>query len=275
MDSTRLASIWSQRKVLDTLVRRDLRVRYARSWLGYLWTLIDPLAMALVYFFVFGILFHRSTGDNDLVFILYLLAGMLPWNWFNSSLNETARALYAERLLVRSTNIPREMWVIRVVIAKGIEFLLSLPVLAFFVVLVLAGVNLGKGNLSLNVQLLAIIPAILLQFVLCIGMGLVMAPVTALVDDFVRIVRIVLRMLFYFTPIVYSMALVDKELPEARNIMIWNPLVGIMDMWRVGLSGKVGVEGWAWITATIVSFAWLAFGLWVFRKLEPAVLKEI
>ncbi|MDE9366993.1 ABC transporter permease [Luteipulveratus sp. YIM 133132] len=275
METTRLAGIWSQRKVLDTLVRRDLRVRYARSWLGYVWTLIDPLAMGLVYFFVFGVLFGRTTGSDDLVFIVYLLAGMLPWNWFNNSINETARALYAERLLVRSTNIAREMWVIRVVIAKGIEFLLSLPVLVLFVVLILFGVDLGHGNLSLNERLIAIVPALLLQFVLCVGMGLVMAPVTALVDDFVRIVRIVLRMLFYFTPIVYSMELVDDKLPWARDLMVWNPLVGIMDMWRVGLSGKVGVDGWAWITATIVSFAWLAFGLWVFRKLEPAVLKEI
>ncbi|MDF8262978.1 ABC transporter permease [Luteipulveratus flavus] len=275
METTRLAGIWSQRKVLDTLVRRDLRVRYARSWLGYVWTLIDPLAMGLVYFFVFGVLFGRTTGSDDLVFIVYLLAGMLPWNWFNNSINETARALYAERLLVRSTNIAREMWVIRVVIAKGIEFLLSLPVLVLFVVLILFGADLGSGNLSLNERLIAIVPALLLQFVLCVGMGLVMAPVTALVDDFVRIVRIVLRMLFYFTPIVYSMELVDDKLPWARDLMVWNPLVGIMDMWRVGLSGKVGVDGWAWITATIVSFAWLAFGLWVFRKLEPAVLKEI
>ncbi|KNX37772.1 ABC transporter permease [Luteipulveratus halotolerans] len=275
MDTTRLARIWSHRKVLDTLVRRDLRVRYARSWLGYLWTLIDPLAMGLVFFFVFGVLLARHTGANDLVFIVYLLAGMLPWNWFNNSINETARALYAERLLVRSTNIPREMWVIRVVIAKGIEFLLSLPVLVLFVVLVMAGVHLGDGDVSLNWRLVAIIPALVLQFILCIGMGLVMAPVTALVDDFVRIVRIVLRMLFYFTPIVYAMDLVDDKLPWARDLMMFNPLVGIMDMWRVGLSTTVEVDLAAWGTAAAISVAWLVFGLWVFRKLESAVLKEI
>lgn len=275
MDGTRLVSIWSHRKVLDTLVRRDLRVRYARSWLGYLWTLIDPLAMALVYFFVFGVLLKGSRGADDLPFIIFLLAGMLPWNWFNNSINETARALYAERLLVRSTNIPRELWVVRVVLAKGIEFLLSLPVLALFVVLVYVGLPLGEGEIGLNWQIIYIVPAILLQLVLCIGMGLVMAPVTALVDDFVRLVRIALRMLFYFTPIVYALSLVDEKVPWARDLMLVNPLVGIIDMYRVGLEAGGSPDWSAWLAAVLVSVAWLLFGMWVFRKLEPAVLKEI
>src|SRR6478609_7052227 len=133
----RYSRIWARRPVLVTLVQRDLRVRYARSWLGYLWTIIDPLAMALIYFLVFAVIFKRPDGSHKPYF-LFLIIGLLPWQWFNASINESARALVAESKLVRSTNLPRELWVIRVVVAKGIEFLLSLPVLFGFAIFFIA-----------------------------------------------------------------------------------------------------------------------------------------
>lgn len=270
---SRLGRIWNERKVLNTLVRRDLRVRYARSWLGYLWTLIDPLAMALVFFFVFGVLLKAGDRVQHIPFIVYLLAGMLSWNWFNNSINETSRALYAERLLVRSTNIPRELWVVRVVLAKGIEYLLSLPILVGFMI-----AYAFRGEQHLTWHVLWWIPALLIQLILIVGMGLVMAPLTALVDDVVRLVRIVLRMLFYFTPIVYSSQLVEHRAPWAADIIQLNPLVGIISMYRVGLTGggHSPADVWpSWVIAAVISVFWLVFGLWVFRKLEPAVLKEI
>ena len=91
----RYRGIWARKAILNTLVRRDLRVRYARSWLGYLWTIIDPLAMALIYFVVFAVIFKRPDAGHKPYF-LFLLLGLLPWQWFNASINESARALVAE-----------------------------------------------------------------------------------------------------------------------------------------------------------------------------------
>lgn len=284
-EPSRWSRIWGHRATLDTLVRRDLRVRYARSALGYVWTLIDPLAMALVYSFVFGVIYaskpapgtpaaERFKNTDGVPIVLFLVAGLLAWNWFNNVINETARALYAERLLVRSTNLPRELWVIRVVISKGIEHLLSLPILVGFMLFYWA-----RGEISLNWGIVWWIPALVIEFILLVGMGLVMAPVTALVDDFIRIVRIILRMLFYLTPIVYSLSLVDKKLggkiPGIRFFMELNPLTGIIDMYRTGFTSEHGPNWHGWIIALAVSLLWLWFGAWVFRKLEPSILKEI
>ena len=272
---SRLQRIWDHRKVLGTLVRRDLRVRYARSVLGYLWTLIDPLAMALVYGFVFGVIYqNRSISSSQGVpLVLFLVAGLLPWNWFSNCVNETSRALYAERLLVRSTNLPRELWVIRVVISKGIEFLLSLPILIGFIIFFLVTV---PDEVHLNYRLIYWIPALVLLFLLNVGIGLCLAPLTALVDDVVRLVRIGLRMLFYLTPIVYSTQILDEHAAWAKPIQQMNPLTGILDMFRVGfLSEHQASNHQAWIAAVVVTAFWLVAGMWVFRKLEPAVLKEI
>ena len=281
----RFKRIWKHRATLDTLVRRDLRVRYSRSAIGYLWTLIDPLSMALVYAFVFGVIYaspaakhsghaaaHSATDGVPIV--LFMLAGLLAWNWFNNVINESSRALYAERLLVRSTNLPRELWVARVVISKGIEHLLSLPILvafmAYFVI---------RDQVDLNWRLIFWVPALLIEFILLMGMGLVMAPVTALMDDFARITRIVLRVLFYLTPIVYSLHYLDTKIPEkyswVTEIFQLNPLTGIIDMYRAGFVSSHGPNWHGWIISLVVSLAWLAFGSWVFRKLEPSILKEI
>src|SRR5690242_7266829 len=111
---SRLSAIVARRQVLWTLVVRDLRVRYARSVLGYLWTILDPLAMAGVYFLVFTYIF-KARRIAEQPYFLYLLVGLLAWQWFSGCLTDTSRALLQEAKLVRSTNLPREMWVIRVV----------------------------------------------------------------------------------------------------------------------------------------------------------------
>ena len=261
----RLSRMWGRRAIMGTLVQRDLRVRYARSWLGYLWTIIDPLAMALIYFMIFAVIFQRPDAGYHPYF-LFLLVGLLAWQWFNASINETSRALLSEAKLVRSTNLPRELWVIRVVIAKGIEFVLSLPVLvaftAFYVV---------TGEADLNWRLVLFPLAIAVQFVLQVGMGLLLAPATVLADDTIRVVRIVLRILFYCTPIIYSL---DKA-PEWLQTVLWlNPLSGILELYRAGLFDTP--IRWAPLAVGLaMSVAVLVTGLIVFARMERAVLKEI
>lgn len=277
----RIGRIVEYRAVLWTLVKRDLRIRYARSALGYLWTLIDPLAMILIYWFVFGKVYSSQSEarSEGIPFVLFMMAGVLAWNWFNNCVNETARALYAERLLVRSTNLPRELWVIRVVLSKGIEHLLSLPIYVLFIVYF----RYVDGSVQLHwAQLLLWIPAILIELILCIGIGLVMAPVTALVDDFVRIVRIVLRLGFYLTPIVYSLEFLqakgakgDETLGLMGRLLEYNPLSGIIDLYHQALLINRTPQWHLWVIATVISLVWLVFGAWVFQKLEKPILKEI
>lgn len=261
----RFKAIWARRAVLETLVRRDLRVRYARSFLGYMWTIIDPLAMALIYFLVFAVIFKRPDAGHAPYF-LFLLIGLLVWQWFNASVNETSRALLAEAKLVRSTNLPRELWVVRVVVAKGIEFLLSLPVLLLFVVIYMI-----RGETRLSFGLLLFPVAIAIQFVLQVGIGLLLAPATVLADDTVRVVRIVLRMLFYGTPIIYTLDIAPQIL---QRILWFNPLSGILEFYRAGFFGNQ--LHWQPIVACLaVTLGLLVWGITAFARMERAVLKEI
>lgn len=266
LDITRQArGLLRRRQLLWTLVRRDLHVRYASSPIGYLWTIIDPLAMAAIYFVVFTVIFKsRSVGYQP--YVLFIVIGVLAWQWFQLSVTETARALIAESRLVRSTNMPRELWVVRVVLAKGIEFVLSLPVLAGFALFFAL-----TGQAHINHKLVWFPVGLVLQFFLQVGLGLILAPITVLFTDTSRIVRILLRMGFYSTPIIYGVHAAPKGI---REVLLFNPMTGILECYRAGFF-HADLNHKSVVFSAVISFLVLIAGTLVFERLEPSVLKEI
>lgn len=262
---SRFRVIWQKRAILWTLVRRDLHVRYAESFLGYVWTILDPLLMASVYFFVFTLIFKPRHGTGTPYF-LFLLVGLLAWQWFSGAANDTARALVQEARLVRSTSLPRELWVIRVVIAKGIEFLLSLPILLGFTLYYVI-----RGQAHLDGELAFFPLAIVLQAALLIGMGMILAPITVLLTDMQRVVRIVLRFAFYLTPVLYDITAVPERV---RWLLQLNPMTGILSLYRGGFF-TTSIHWSSVVVSMVITVVVFVAGYTVFRRTERAVLKEI
>ncbi len=256
----RPAALWGRRRAVRLLVARDLKVRYASSALGYLWSVLEPLLLAGIYWFVFTQVFTRTVGAEP--YIVFLLAGLLPWTWFNGAVTDAARALHTEAKLVRSTNVPREVWVVRVVLSKGVEFLLSLPVLFGFAFAFAA---------PLDWHLVLLVPGAVLMAVLVLGVGLLLAPMVVLVRDLERVVRIALRLGFYATPVIFAVSDVPGRLSAFFAL---NPLAGVIELNRAGFSSEpvqwhlVGIS----VGAAVVL---LALGWAVFARLERTVLKEI
>lgn len=248
------------RHALWLLTARDLKVRYSTSALGYLWSILDPLLMSLIYWFVFTQVFQRPAGNAP--YIVFLLSALLPWMWFNSSITDSTNAFVRSAKLVRSTALPRTIWVNRIVLGKGIEFLLSLPVLALFVIFSGATVT----------WYLALLPvAIVIQAAMTVGIGLIVAPLVVFFRDLERVVRLLLRFGFYASPIVYGI----PNLPASLRPWAWlNPLSGLFELYRSAFFPA------SWNPALIASSAaWalilLLSGWLLFRKWERAVLKEL
>jgi ABC-type polysaccharide/polyol phosphate export permease len=258
--TSRASGLWQSRRVFSLLVVRDLKVRYAGSTLGWLWSVLDPLLMAVVYWFVFTTIFERTVGSEP--YIVFLLAALLPWTWFNGAVTDTARALRVDEKLVRSTSVRREIWVLRLVASKGVEFLLSLPVLAVFAV---------AFGAELHWQAVYAPLGLVLQAVLLAGLGLLLSPLIVLVRDLERVVRIALRLWFYVTPVIYGAV----DIPEQyRTVFALNPLTGIFSLYRAAFFPEQ--LDWSHVaSATVVSVAVLVIGWMVFARLERTVLKEI
>jgi ABC-2 type transport system permease protein len=260
----RTRAVYAYRRTLWLLIVRDLKVRYAGSVLGYIWTVLDPLLMTFVYWFVFTQVFVRKAVGED-PYILFLVTGLLAWQWFNGTVTDTTRALVQDSRLVRSTNIPREIWVLKTVGSKGLEFLFALPVIAFFAIL----------YLKVPSRDIVFVPlAIVLEAVLLTGIGLALSAATVLVNDLQRVVRIALRVGFYFSPIVYSLSRLPKT-HHLRQLMELNPLAGIIELYRSSFFPEQWAGWGATAIAAVLSFVVLYFGLVVFGRLERAVLKEI
>lgn len=268
MTSAAVGAPGSPRRYLHSLwvlSARDLRVRYATSILGYVWSVFDPLLMSAIYWFVFTQVFQRTVGHDP--YIVFLITALLPWVWFNSSVSDFTRAFSKDARLVRSTAIPRSIWANRIVLSKGIEFLCSLPVLALFVVVA----QFSETPAQLNWGLLWIPVAIGLQTALLVGLGLLVAPLCILYTDLERATKLILRVLFYASPVIYSVADLPGVFPA---LAAFNPLSGIFTLYRVGFFPEVW-DTFTVMVGAVICVAFLALGAVVFRRLERPVLKEL
>ena len=256
------------RHSLWLLTKRDLQVRYTTSVLGYVWSILDPLLMSGIYYFVFVILFGRG-APIDQPYIVFLLCALLPWTWFNGAVKDMTKAFSREAKLIRSTSIPRSIWVMRTVLSKGIEFLASLPVLAIFAVSTL----LTKTPAHLHFDVVYMPIAIVIEAILITGIGLIVAPITVFFEDLERAITLLLRLLFYATPIVYDTTKFDKH-PLVKKVLEFNPLDGPMGIYRA-MFFKDTLDWHAVIISAVESVIILVIGIFAFKRNVRAVLKEL
>jgi ABC-2 type transport system permease protein len=265
-----VAELWRHRDALRLLVRRDLTVRYQQSVLGYLWTMLDPLATAVTYWFVFGVLYGDKRPADGEPYVLFLVSGLFAWIWVSGVLAEATTALTVQRKLITTISMPRELFPIGRVMAKFLEYVASLPV----VVLVALIYRAPFGH---NLLLLPV--AVGLQMVLLVGVALLLSSLNVMLRDTERLVRLLQRVLLYGLPVVYPLT----KVLDASALPAWvktayqlNPLVGIFELYHaVWLRSGHVPPAHLILTAAVGSLGFLAAGMLVFTRLEPAVLKEL
>lgn len=288
----RLAGIYRSRRILRLLIARDLKEQYSEAMLGYLWTVLDPLMFSLTFWFIFTQILSRG-NPGEQPFIVWLLVGMIPFNWTRSIIAGASRILKGDSKLIVAASIPREVWVLKTVAAEFLEFLFALPVIA--VVAVVAsrfGCSGTVGHVpacpafdpSPDVLWLLLPVAIVVQFTFNIGLGLGMAPLGTLYLDLDKLFKLFAQVYRFVTPVIFSILLVPKVwhgLP-LRDLFTLNPLVGILGVYhgmfftpgtKYTVSAHFILYGLG--VAAALSVVSVVVGWWVFIKLEPEVLKEL
>lgn len=258
-----MRDILAYRDVLRELVVRDIRVRYENTWLGYLWAVFEPLLMTSVYFVVFSIV-GRFGIEN---YALYLILGLLPWMWFVATINAGTKSLTSQSGLISKVYVPREVAPISVVVAKTFEYFASIPVAILFII---------ATRRTPSPYLLVVPLAWVIQTMFATGLVLVLSAANTLVRDVERILRVVLRAMFYGTPILYALEDALKILPSSLTWLFWvNPMTGVLEVHHAAFYPEQ-FAGWTIVVvSTAMSALIFLFGWAFFRKLEPLVLKEM
>lgn len=291
----RARAIWVNRRILRILIVRDLKVRYSDTVLGFTWTVLDPLLLTLVYWFVFGVIVARGATEEQ-PYLLWLLTGILPFQWTAHVMNDSGRLLGNDAKLVVASNLPREIWVLRSVSSRGIEFLFTLPITVVAVVLFSlfwSNPDTGEGLTIGWVWLLAVPVALLVQFLFNVGLSLTLAPMSMLYPDVQRVVRVFTTLYRYLSPVIYGLVTLELALQAVEwpswmlfgdqtwpewlvTLYSLNPLVGILNTYHAVLFPKTVNDVVLLLSiAAVLSAALFVVGWWVFRRLESRVLKEL
>lgn len=232
-------------ELLVALTSRELRLRYQGSLFGWAWSLVRPLALGLILSFALGKVLGTGITPE------FLLAGLFPWFWFQSSVQAASGTFVGNGGLLKKVLFPRQILPLSVVLGNTLQFLLALPVLAGF--LLWAGHEPGRTWLAL--------PLVFgLQLLLITGLAFFVASVTVFFRDLEHIVEVLLTLVFYATPIIYS----AEKVPDSyRWVTLLNPVAPLAEGWRrILLDGKwPGTDLWysAGLTVLVVLLGWFTF----------------
>ncbi|WP_405114248.1 ABC transporter permease [Micromonospora sp. NBC_01405] len=271
-----VGALWAHRNSLRILVRRDLAVKYQQSVLGYLWSLIEPLGMGAIYWFVFGVLYSGDTsrhlGQAAASYPLFLITGIFAWMWTSSALSEATNALTGQARLITTLNVPRQVFPISRITGRFAEYAAGLPILV-----AIAAVYVARGEVHPGWSVLALPLAVAVQAVLLVGLALLLSALNVLMRDIERFMRLLIRLLFYATPIIYPLSLVrESTMPGwVKTGYELNPLVGIFQLHHAVWYPDQFPDARLLTTTIVASLLVLVAGWWAFRRLEPAVLKEL
>jgi lipopolysaccharide transport system permease protein len=264
--SERLAELWAYRDLVRNLVIRDLKVRYKNSVLGFMWSLLSPLLMMVVFWLVFSFILNQQIRD----YAVFILVALLPWNWFQVALAGGIGSITSNASLINKVYFPREVLPLSVVTSELVNFLLALPVLV--------GMLYVTGNpLTWHALWVPVILAI--QFVFTLGIVLALATANVYYRDTAVIMEVVLLAWFFLTPVIYDFSLAASkarsiagmEISGARLAYIVNPMASLIASYRVVLygsgAGPAAEPAYDFLLRTAVTgIAALVIGYWIFAR---------
>lgn len=236
--------------LLGELIARDIKIKYRRSVLGVLWTLLNPLCMMIVLSVVFSNIFKFDIEN----FPLYILSGQLIFNFFSDATTSSMSSIVSSASLIKKVYVPKYLFVLSHIFSSFINLMASFT--ALLLVMMATRTELHW------MTLLAPVPLLLLVF-FSLGAGLVLAAVTVKFRDIMHLYSVFITALMYLTPVIYPMAMLPEWL---TGFVMLNPITNIVLMFRNVMLYNT-FFGWkSLLVAVIETGIMLAIGFWVFYK---------
>lgn len=251
----RFAQYWD---LLVLLVQRDVKLKYRRSFLGYIWSVLNPLLSMLVMVVVFSTMFKRSIEN----FPVYLICGNILFSFMRESTTLAMNSVVGSASLLKKTYVPKYIFTLSKVTSCMVNFVLSLGALLIVMV--------ATGEPFRWINFLGLVP-ILELYVFCVGLGLLLAATTVFFRDLRNIWSVVTLAWMYMTPIFWFMS--DKLGDLGVFIRRFNPMYMFIQQFRYFIMGyqTVGIDPSAWVLmlrGAICAVAMLIIGLFTFNRVK-------
>ena len=277
----RVGEIWAARELLVAMVRKELKVKYKSSALGFVWSLLNPVMYLVIFYLVFSIFLKNGIP----LFPIWLLCGLLVWNFISMVVPGATGSVLANASLVKKIAFPREILPLSNVGAGLVHFFLQMTVLIAGLVVFQHGIDVG---------FLALVPlAVVTMVVLASALGVLLAAVNVYVRDAAHLIELALLAWFWLTPIAYPFRQVSDKLP-AHGVPFWllnlNPVVPIVTVFQRAFYNRVSVNegtlpllpevGIRWhltflMAVLVASLVLLVASMKLFRRLEGNFAEEL
>lgn len=254
--------IYNYREMLKTNVKKDIRGKYKGSFLGILWSFLNPLLQVVVYWIVFPYLFRGASIPN---YLCYLVTGIIPWTFFITVINQGTMCIRVNAGIIKKVYFPREILVISQTLSGMVNFFISCIIVVIFCI------GTGAG-ISYHIILLPIIAVI--QGALSLGIAFILAAVNVYVQDTEFIVGFILNMGFYGTPVLYSLDMFSGAGILFQLISL-NPLTIIINSYRDIFLYHEWPDALQFGLVAILAAVILVIGYAIFKKLEFGFAEEM
>ena len=251
--------LYQYREFLKTSIKKEFRGKYKKSFLGVLWSFINPLLQLLVYALVFPYIM-RVQVEN---YTMFLVVVLIPWNFFSSTISQSTSIIIASTGIIKKVYFPRVILPIANVTSNLLNFIISSVIVIS--ALLISGIGIGQS--------IIVFPLVLLiQYILSLAISLLLSSVTVYIRDLEYFINVLMMLWFYVTPVLYSIDMIPDKF---KNILMLNPMTLIITSYREILYYKIIPDLGPLLILGGICIILLIIGYLIFNKCEKKFAEEL
>ena len=252
-------NLYNYRELLKTNVKKEIRGKYKNSFLGVLWSFLNPLLQIIVYAIVFQVIL-KNPKEN---YSIFLCCALIPWTFFASAITRSAFTMIENGNIIKKVYFPREILPISIVTSEAVNFMISTIIILGFVIF--GGVGISKYIIFYPIVLLA-------QYILLIAISLIVSSISVYVRDLQHLIGVAMQLLFYATPIVYAADVIPENLKWILNL---NPMTYIIEGFRDIFYNQTMIDIVPLFLLIAISLVGCVVGYIIFNKLQKGFAEQL
>lgn len=252
--------LFNYRELLKTSVKKEIRGRYKNSFLGVLWSFLNPLLQIMVYAIVFPLIMK----NNEKNYVVFLCCGLIPWTFFSTAISRAAFTMIENGNLIKKVYFPREILPMAITISEAVNFLISTVIIIAFVLFN----GLGITHFILFYPIIFIV-----QFLLVLAISFVVSSITVYFRDLQHLITVGLQLLFYATPIVYNSSNIAGT--GFEWVLKINPMTYIINAYRDIFYNQVMPDIKSLLLLGAILIVICVLGYMVFNRLQKGFAEEL